>query len=659
MTLQNPHTRSVNQGPMNGLRAPKDDVMLNSLREGSKGWVAKGLMGLLVLSFAVWGVNDVFTGYSATAVAEVGGEPITVERYQLALDQKLQDLSQRTGQPLSRADARKYGIDVQTLSELVGLTAFDMGAKTEGLTVSDTVVGQNITSDQTFTGTFGKFDRQGFDLALQRMGITEKKFIDDRRKYMIRMQLNSAMEAGVAVPNSMMNAISAYQGETRTATYFVLPPASVGEIAAPDEATIEAYYKKAAIRFTEPETRDFSVMMLTPDDLSASITVSDEDLKAAYEARRAEFDIPERRVVEQIPFATEEAAMAADARLRKGEAVSTIVKELGLEMSDIQLGNVTRADMLSPALADAAFSLKAGEFSAPVKGPLGYATLHVTTITSAAPSTFENSKDKLKQMIASEKAHNDIYDVQNAIEDARAGGATLQDAAEKNNLKVTKFTGISAAGLNLEGDRPAGLPPYKDLLKSVYENQLGDQIPPGDTGEGGYYWVQIDNVTAPKLKPFADVKAEVVKLWTDETRKAKLAELAQSYVERGNKGETIDALATAAGRSALISPLIERSGQSETFSRLAVTRVFAVPQGGFTFGPVGFGDSMLVMQVTRIDLPEPDKTTDEYEAMDKTLTDALTTDLLTTMVAGYERTLGTEINTQLLNNLAAAESGQQ
>ncbi|MGV8996242.1 MAG: SurA N-terminal domain-containing protein [Parvibaculaceae bacterium] len=633
--------------------------MLDTIREASRGWVVKGLMGLLVLSFGVWGINDVFTGSSSTDVAEVGGQPITIDRFQLALDQKMQDLSQRSGQQLTRVDAHKYGLDVQVLSELVGLTAFDIGAKKEGLTVSDNAVAQNITNDPSFTGTFGKFDKQGFDQSLQRMGLTEKKFIDDRRKYLVRLQLNDAMEAGVAVPQTMVDAISAYQYETRRVSYFVLPRSAVGDIAAPDEATLDAYYKKAAIHFTDPETRDFTVMVLTPDALAKDMVISDADLKTAYEARRAEFDRAEHRDVEQIPFATEDAAKAADARLRKGESVEVIVKELGLEMGDVALGNVTKAEMLSPALGDAAFALKAGEYSEPVKGPLGFAILHVTTITTATTSTFEGSKARLKQMMADEKAHNDIYDVQNAIEDERAGGMALDEVAQKNNLKALKFKGITAAGADLSGSKPLDLPAYKDLLKSVYENQAGDLVPPGDTGEGGYYWVQIDNVTQPKLKPLADVKADVVKLWTDETRKAKQAELAQSLVDRGTKGESIDKLAASAGgRAVLLSPVIERSGQSETFSRLAVTRIFALPKGGFTFGPAGFGDSMLVMQVESIFAPEHDATSDAYKAVDKGLTDALTNDMLTTMVAAYERQLGTEINVQLLNKLAAAEGGQ-
>ncbi len=625
--------------------------MLDSMRKSAGGPVAKVLIGLLVISFAVWGVNDVFLGYSSTSVATVGDEDISTVEFQRAFDDSIREYSQRLGQPLTRTQAQQYGLDRAALSQLIGLAAFDIGAKQSGLTVSDTAVAQNITSDPSLTGTFGKFDRQGFDQQLQRMGTTEQAFITDRRKYLVRMQLNSAIEAGVEVPNTLITAISTYQDETRVASYIILPPQTVGTISEPDAKTLDAYYQKAAIHFTEPELRDFSVMVLNPEDLAANVTISDEDLEAAYESRRATFDVPERRVVQQIPFATEEAANAADARLKAGTPVATIVKELGLSMSDVELGNVSSKDMISKEVADAAFALKTNSYSGPVKGPLGTVILHVGAVTPGIPSTFASAKDKLRATLASEKAHNDVYDVQNEIEDARAGGMSLKEAATKYHLKLTTFKGISVVGKTLDGKVPDNLPPYKDLLKTVFENGQGDQIAPSDSGAGGYYWVAINGVTPAALQPLSEVHDKVVTLWKNEDRKTKLQEMAQSLADRGNKGESIDKLAASIGRSALTSPSIKRASQNETFSRLAVSRLFAVPKGGFTDGPVGFGDSMIVMQVKSVDVPKINTASDEYKSTQKTLTDALTNDMLVTMVLGYEDKLGTTVNTKLLNRL--------
>ena len=96
------------------------------------------------------------------------------------------------------------------------------------------------------------------------------------------------------------------------------------------------------------------------------------------------------------------------------------------------------------------------------------------------------------------KARSQIYDAQNAIEDQRAGGASLEEVAAKSNLKVLKFTGLTDKGATLDGKAPASLPAYPNLLQNVYASEAGDQVPPGDTGNGGYYWIRVDNVESKR-----------------------------------------------------------------------------------------------------------------------------------------------------------------
>ncbi len=632
--------------------------MLESLRKGASSLVAKILMGLLVVSFAVWGIADIFRGYSSDEVAKVGNESITLAQFNREFEDQIHQFSQRLGQPLTRTQAKQYGLVSASLTRLIALSALDSGANDMGLAVSDKEVAENIASDPSLQSSFGKFDRQAFDQALARTGISEKTFLVDRRKYMVRQQLNDVMQLGVGVPATLVDAVSTYQQETRVASYMILPPEVVGKIADPDEKTLEAYHQKAAIHFTLPETRDFSIMVLEPKDLTASISISDEDLKKAYEQRRNEFDTPERREVQQIPFATEDAAKAADQLLREGKPVDDIVKGLGLEMKDVSLGLVARNQMISPAVADAAFALKVGEYSDPVKGPLGPVILHVTKIEPGSTSTFEGVKDKLRAKMTEEQAHSQVYDVQNTIEDARAGGATLEDIAAKNNLKILKFSGLTVKGLTLDAKKPDGLPDYKDLIETVFKSEPGDQIPPGDTGDGGYYWVRVDGVQPQKLQPLDKVRDQVVKLWKEEKRKADLDVLAQKIVERGNKGESFTKMAGELDRTVLVSPEIKRDSQSDAFSRVAVARLFASPKGGFSYGPVGFGQSLIVMQVKAINDPKPDPQSADYKKLHDDLLDSLQTDMITTTVAGLEKSLGVKLNIELIQNATSTDNNQ-
>ncbi|HMM14139.1 MAG TPA: SurA N-terminal domain-containing protein [Parvibaculum sp.] len=632
--------------------------MLDSLRRGASGWLAKIMMGLLVVSFAVWGIADVFSGYSTDEVAKVGKESITLPQFERELDSQMKQFSQRLGQPITRDQAKQYGLVSAALTRLIALSALDSGAHRMGLAVGDEAVAQNITSDPSLKGPFGKFDPQEFRQALAQAGVSESAFIADRRNFMVRQQINDVMGLGVGVPTALLDAFSTYQQETRVASYMILPPEAVGTIAEPDEKTLAAYHQKAAIHFTVPETRDFSLMVLEPKDLMSTIAISDADLQKTYEQRRAEFDVAEKRMVEQIPFATDDAAKAALELLRKGHPLDEILEGLGLDKSDVSLGLVTRAQMISPAVADAAFALKPNEYSEPVKGPLGPVILHVTEIQPGKVSTFEEAKDKLRKMLADEQARSAIYDVQNSIEDARAGGASLEEIAEKNHLKVVRFSGVSIKGLTLDGKKPEGLPEYKNLIETVFRSEAGDQIPPGDTGEGGYYWLRVDDVKPQQLEPLDKVRDKVVKLWKSEKRKADLEVMAQKLVERGDKGESFDKLAGELGRTVLISPEIKRYSQSDTFSRVAVTRLFAAPKGGFTYGPVGFGESLIIMQVKTINDPKPDPKSAEYKKLHDDMLDSLQTDMITTTVGDLEQRLGVKLNLALLQRVTSTDYNQ-
>ncbi len=631
--------------------------MLEALRKGAGGWVAKLFMGLLVASFAVWGINDIFQGYSTDEIATVGGEKVTLRQFERELDVQIRQFSQRLGQPINREQARQYGLVSAALTRLIAFGALDGGAREMGLAIGDEAVAQNITADPSLQGPFGKFDRPAFQQALAQAGFTEKDFIADRRKNMVRQQINDVLQIGVGVPKALLDAISTFQQETRVAAYMILPPDAVGTIADPDEKTLAAYHQKAAIHFTVPETRDFSVMVLEPKDVARSISISEDDLQKAYAERREEYDVPERRRVDQMPFATEAAATAAVERLRKGEALDKIVEELGLEVNDVSLGLVARAQMISPAIADVAFALKSGEYSEPTKGPLGHVVLHVTDIEPGKASTFESAKDKLRAQLADERARNEVYDVQSGIEDARAGGAALEDIAAKNGLKIAKFTGLSVKGLTLDGKKPDALPEYKSLIETVFTNEVGVQIAPGDTGDGGYYWVQVDAAKPQELQPLDTVRDKVVTLWKTEKRKADLDALAQKLVERGNKGESFDKIASELGRTVLKSPAIQRGSESDTFSRTAVTRLFATPKDGYAYGPVGYGDSLLIMRAKEVRVPKIDANSADHKTLHDTVLDGLQTDMITTTIADLEKSLGVDINVQLLQRATSTDDG--
>ena len=318
-------------------------------------------------------MRTIFRGYSSDVVAQVGNTDITLKQFEREFDNQTKAMSQRAGQPLTREQARAYGVPQASLTRLIALAALDSGAKDLGLAASDETVAKDIAADPNLQGSFGKFDRAAFQMALQRVGLTEKAFIADRRAYIERATAQRRADewrGSALLPSRCDFHLPA--GNARRLLHHPAAGAPWATSRTRDEKTLEAYHKKAAIHFTQPETRDFTIMTLEPSDLASSITISDADLAKAYEQRRSEFDIPEKRTIDQIPFATKEAAAAADAAPQEGRNARQDRLRNRPDAGRRGIGHPSHADqMVSPAVADAAFALKIGEYSEPVQGPLG------------------------------------------------------------------------------------------------------------------------------------------------------------------------------------------------------------------------------------------------------------------------------------------------
>lgn len=631
--------------------------MLDSLRKTASGIVGFAIIGILVIAFAVWGIADIFTGFSDDTVAEVGDQKIDSATFEREFRMEIDRMSERLGQPLTREQAVRFGGDRMALSRLIAVISLDEAASDLGLAIGDEAVGIDIVNDPNLQGAFGRFDRELFRQLLRQNGIPEERFIEQRRKGMQRAQLSGVVEAGIPTPDILTRTVLNFQEETRTAGYIILPPSLVTEIPAPSEEDIASLYEAGASAFTLPETRDIAIMEIEPADLLDSISVSEDQLQAAYAERRGEYDVPERRELIQITFPSEADATAALARLREDTSISVIAGELGLDEEDFKLGKVTRDELLSPVLADAAFAAEAGAWSEPVRGPLGWAIFRADAIEEGKPSTFEGVREELLATLKVELAREQIYDTQNAIEDARAGGETLDSISDRFGIQVRHFPGVTSRGQTRDG-AAVDLPDLPGLLDTAFDNMEGDQIPPLDTGKEGYYWVEINAVAPATRRPLDEVRDEIVKVWNDQQRAAALEDIAQKLADRGNGGESFDKIASELNRSVLTMPGIQRYAQSDTFSRTAVTRMFATPEGSFTWGPVGLGDSLILLQVRSVRIPDAQKGSDAYEKARADVADSIGADMIQSFVVGYQQKAGVKVNQRLVQQLTSADAGR-
>ncbi|MGE5535099.1 MAG: SurA N-terminal domain-containing protein, partial [Acidobacteriota bacterium] len=384
--------------------------MLRGIHKASASRLGKGIMavvmGVLAISFAIWGIGDIFRGFGLSTFAKVGGTEIGIEQFREYYNDQLQQIGRRLGRPVTPDQARALGIDRQLIAQLIAQTALDEQARQLHLGVSDKDVANRITDDPSFHGANGQFDHDRFQQLIRQAGFTEARFVNEQRQVMLRKQLADAITSGLKAPAPAVNAIDEYQNEKRNIDFVKLGEAQAGNIPAPTPEELSKYFDDHKVLFRAPEYRKIIFLPLTPAEQAKWITVSDADAKKYFEEHKNDFGTPERRRVLQMVFQKPEEAQAAADAIAKGKSFSDVAKERGLKESDIDLGTITKSAIIDPAIAKAAFALKEGETSTPVKGEFGTVLVSITKIEPGKEPTYEDVAPQIKHTIAESRAKN-------------------------------------------------------------------------------------------------------------------------------------------------------------------------------------------------------------------------------------------------------------
>jgi len=618
--------------------------MLEQLRQGAGSWIAKIFIGLLVLSFAVWGISDIFTGRQGTTLAEVGDQKISAEEFQRVFQRELATLSQRLGRQFTVEQARSAGLDTQVLGRLVSEAAMDDQIARMNLAVPEEVIAQEIVSNPLFRGSDGKFSRIRFEQLLSSNGFTEAGFVVSERRNKLRGQVAGIVSDRLSVPKTLTKAIHDQQNEKRTLAYFVLTAEKVAGVGEPSESDQKAYYDSNKAKYVAPEYRKLVLLRLEPENVGANVHVDDATLRKAYEERSNTFVTPEVREVEQIVFPTLEEATAARKAIVGGKSFVAVAKERGFTESDINLGKVSRKDIPDQVIADAVFGLKAGEISVPISGSLSIVLLRAKSITPEVRPSFAEVKDKLLKDLRLEKAQEEVLNLHDVVEDERAGGATLAEIAKKLNLTLVPVSAVDRTGKDADGKEIKDIPDPQAVLALAFESDIGVETDPVDTRAEGFVWVDVVGITPSAVKPFAKVQKQIIDDWKTDKRRALLRDKAQELVKQIEQGAGIEKVAGTIGAKVSRSAPMRRRDRNETFSTDALEQVFAVPNGKLAVDVAGDGGSALIMQVVDVQVPPLAENSKDVQALADHLERSMRDDLLQQYLNGLRNISGVSIN---------------
>jgi peptidyl-prolyl cis-trans isomerase D len=604
------------------------------------------------VSFVIWGVGDMLRGFSSNTVAKIGSTTISAQQYQNELQSELYRLQRQLRQSLTPSQARAFGLDAQVLDRLIDQAVVNERARAQGLAISDEAIAELVRKEPSLRDSNGNFDRAKFDSVLREQGLNERAFIADQRDLYLRQQVQYSLVDGLTPPKALVDALQATRSQTREIAYFILGASAAGDIPPPSEETLKAYYKDHVTVWRAPELRNFDALIVTPATLAKPQDVSDDEAKAQYDKDRdAKYTVPEKRKLQQMVFPTEAEAEEAAAKIKAGTSFADFAKASGRSDADIDLGETTKAGMIDPAIAEAAFALPPDGVSAPIKGAFGYVLAHVVAITPGEVKPFDAVKDAVKLAIAAGRASDQVQALHDKIEDAKASGKTVAEAARSVGLEAKPYSGVDHRGRNAQG-ADAGVPDADVLLPAVFASDVGVDDEALNTKDHGYIWFAVTRIDPAHDRSYDEVMNGVAEAWRVEEIGKRLADAAAEDVKTLNGGGDIAALAKAAGAEVKTAKDIKRAGGGD-LSPDVVAAVFGVAPDRAGSARTA-DDGRIVFKVTADVFPEVAAGDPEAATVETQLKTEIGNAVVEQYVNALKREIGVTIDQRVLQG---AEGG--
>ncbi|HYF23582.1 MAG TPA: peptidyl-prolyl cis-trans isomerase [Caulobacteraceae bacterium] len=572
--------------------------MLAAIRKFAKSPVAVVLLGLLIVSFAIWGINDVFNYRGGNTVISAGDREVTQPEFKRIFDNFKKGQEERSGQRVTMEEIVQRGFHLQFLRELTDQTAFAEWARKAWVRPSDELVAKQISEITAFFDPItGKFSREQYLQRLNEANLTQPEFERSLYDDLAGSHFATAAVAGMRAPRIYGAMQAAFGLETRNASWFVVDQRVAGAPPAPTDAQLQAFLSENAARFRLPEFRQVTVAFFTPRAFSATVALDEAELRRRYDFKKDSLSQAERRTFVQIPAKDAAAAQRVAQALRAGQPAEAVAKANGVEPVVFQ--ERPRSSIPDRAVADAAFTLPAGQVSQPIRGELGFQVVQVLNVTPGRTVSFEEARPQIEEELRRDLAAEKVEQAVQAYDDARENGSNLAEAAKAAGVRTATLPPLSKDGALPNGQR-LNVPPA--LLEAAFGLTERGESEVLEAGPGEYFAVRVEKVQPATLPTLAQLKPILAQLWTQRESARLMQVKADQLAARLRKGETLQAVAASAGAPVRSQQSIGRGAQGVSPDLMG--RVFSTATGQ-PFTARVEGPAFVVGRVDAINTPAP------------------------------------------------------
>ena len=630
---------------------------MNNFRKLARYIILFLMFGMLIISFALWGIGDMLkVGGRSNEVAHVGGThiplygwvggaPVTVTEVKDQLDRQLEGIQRQTGQRPDPDQALRFGLHVRALEESIQRAVLDYAIQQFGLVVSDAEVRAAIARNPAFAGTGGAFDPLLYRNRLQQARISEAQYVNEMRREIAANQLFGAVRPDGLAPKSLRDDIFKLESEHRIGETIYVPDAIIADVPKPNAEQLNAYFEANKTKFQIPEFRAFSYVMLTADDILPQVAVTADMVKLEFDARAGEFGSAEKRDVDQAMAASEDKAKAIIAAVKGGKTLEDAAKEvLGNTDGVIKLGSVAKKDLPPGPLADGVFTLPVGVASTPIQSPLGWHIVRVNSVEPGKLVPFDEVKEKLEKDLRAQLAPDMLMKQVTDFERVLGKTQSMKAAAEELGLKVRTYENVDARGQDAEGKQVVIGPAASELVQAAFSTRESAESELLETQRGEYFVVRTDRVTPARVPTLNEVEAKVVTAWQAEERRKLADAKVKEALDKANAGTGFEALAKDLGLEARITKAVTRfeADQGNYLTQPVVTELFKL-QAGKTQS-VRIADGSVLVRLKEIQPVDLAKDKDALDRFGKQLDGMMANDLILQLVAALRIKYGVTVD---------------
>jgi peptidyl-prolyl cis-trans isomerase D len=573
--------------------------MLQNIRQNIQGTTAKIVVGLIVITFGLFGIESILVNGGGNDIADVNGESISPQELQQALDTQKRRMIAMMGDNIDPTMLDDERLRPQALQALVNRKLQLQSAESLKLAISENAIGSVVGSMEEFQ-VDGVFSPDLYKSVLSNAGYTPAYFKQSLSDDMLLTQQRSGLAGSEFVTASELELNSRVISEQRDLRYFTIPKEKFSSVSPVSEAQIEAYYNDHQEAFRTPETVDIDYLELSLDDFRTP--VEESTLREAYELAKQGFQFQTQNRVSHILFqsgddndVTQRLASAQE-KLAAGVAFADVAKEFSDDVGSAPKGGdlgYTSGTTFPEAMEAAIAKLEPGVVSAPIKTDAGTHLVLVTERKKGEEASFEQMRDQLTQSIQADEARVVLLRTVESLKDLAFNAEDLAFPAKELSLTVKQANGITRT-VN------KGLFSNNALIESAFSEDVlssGNNSEVIELPDDRYVVMHVRKHNTPEVMPLETVRSEVVSALVEEAARAAVASEARRALEQLRTGLAMDDFARTQGYDLRVELSVDR--RSTTVPPDVLRRVFELPPPAANMFPSDYivapnGDAVVI-----------------------------------------------------------------